>query len=64
MSKRLLPSFSFFQFFIEFDAVASQEQQEPDPSMNTRRLLEVKQRQKQEAMHSKDTQRLVTEIEC
>lgn len=33
MSKRLPPSFSFFQFFIEFDAVASQEQQEPDPSM-------------------------------
>ncbi len=28
-----------------------------------RRLLEVKQRQKEEAMHIEDTQRLVTEIE-
>ena len=28
-----------------------------------RRLLEVKQRQKEEAMHIEDTQRLVTDIE-
>ena len=28
-----------------------------------RRLLEIKQRQKEEAMHIEDTQRLVTEIE-
>jgi hypothetical protein len=28
-----------------------------------RRLLELKQRQKEEAMHIEDTQRLVTEIE-
>ncbi len=29
-----------------------------------RRLLEIKQRQKEEAMHIQDTQRLVTEMKC
>ena len=35
----------------------------PRDSDNLERLLQVKQRQKEEAMHIEDSQRLVTEIE-
>jgi hypothetical protein len=38
-------------------------QNAPRDAEKLRKLLEVKQRQKQEAMHIEDTQRLVTEIE-
>jgi hypothetical protein len=38
-------------------------QNAPRDADNLRRLLELKQRQKEEAMHIQDTQRLVTEIE-
>ena len=38
-------------------------QNAPRDADKLRRLLEIKQRQKDEAMHIKDTQRLVTEIE-
>jgi hypothetical protein len=38
-------------------------QNAPRDAAKLRRLLEVKQRQKEEAMHIEDTQRLVTEIE-
>ena len=38
-------------------------QNAPRDADKLRRLLEVKQRQKEEAMHIEDTQRLVTEIE-
>jgi hypothetical protein len=38
-------------------------QNAPTDADKLRRLLEVKQRQKEEAMYIEDTQRLVTEIE-
>ena len=38
-------------------------QNAPRDAAKLRRLLEVKQRQKEEAMHIEDKQRLVTEIE-
>jgi hypothetical protein len=38
-------------------------QNAPRDADKLRRLLEIKQRQKKEAMHIEDTQRLVTEIE-
>ena len=38
-------------------------QNAPRDADKLRKLLEVKQRQKEEAMHIEDTQRLVTEIE-
>jgi hypothetical protein len=38
-------------------------QNAPRDAAKLRRLLEVKQRQKEETMHIEDTQRLVTEIE-
>lgn len=38
-------------------------QNAPRDEDKLRRLLEVKQRQKEEAMHIEDTERLVTEIE-
>ena len=38
-------------------------QNAPRDAEKLRRLLEIKQRQKDEAMHIEDTQRLVTEIE-
>jgi methyl coenzyme M reductase beta subunit len=38
-------------------------QNAPRDADKLRRLLEIKQRQKEEAMHIEDTQRLVTEIE-
>jgi hypothetical protein len=38
-------------------------QNAPRDAAKLRRLLEMKQRQKDEAMHIEDTQRLVTEIE-
>ena len=38
-------------------------QNAPRNADKLRRLLEIKQRQKEEAMHIQDTQRLVTEIE-
>jgi hypothetical protein len=38
-------------------------QNAPRDADKLRRLLELKQRQKEEAMHIEDTQRLVTEIE-
>ena len=38
-------------------------QNAPRDAAKLRRLLEIKQRQKEEAMHIEDTQRLVTEIE-
>jgi hypothetical protein len=38
-------------------------QNAPRDADKLRRLLELKQREKQEAMHIEDTQRLVTEIE-
>jgi hypothetical protein len=38
-------------------------QNAPRDADKLRRLLEAKQRQKEEAMHIEDTQRLVTEIE-
>jgi hypothetical protein len=38
-------------------------QNAPRDADKLRRLLEVKQRQKEQAMHIEDTQRLVTEIE-
>ena len=38
-------------------------QNAPRDADKLRRLLEIKQRQKDEAMHIEDTQRLVTEIE-
>jgi hypothetical protein len=38
-------------------------QNAPRDADKLRRLLEVKQRQKEEALHIEDTQRLVTEIE-
>src|SRR5215216_1394303 len=38
-------------------------QNAPRDAEKLRRLLEIKQRQKEEAMHIEDTQRLVTEIE-
>ena len=38
-------------------------QNAPRDAEKLRRLLELKQREKQEAMHIEDTQRLVTEIE-
>jgi methyl coenzyme M reductase beta subunit len=38
-------------------------QNAPRDADKLRKLLEVKQRQKEEAMHIQDTQRLVTEIE-
>ena len=38
-------------------------QNAPRDAAKLRRLLELKQRQKEEAMHIQDTQRLVTEIE-
>jgi hypothetical protein len=38
-------------------------QNAPSDAEKLRRLLEIKQRQKDEAMHIEDTQRLVTEIE-
>ena len=38
-------------------------QNAPRDAAKLRRLLEIKQRQKDEAMHIEDTQRLVTEIE-
>jgi hypothetical protein len=38
-------------------------QNAPRDAAKLRRLLEVKQKQKKEAMHIEDTQRLVTEIE-
>jgi hypothetical protein len=38
-------------------------QNAPRDAAKLRKLLEVKQRQKEEAMHIEDTQRLVTEIE-
>jgi hypothetical protein len=38
-------------------------QNAPRDADELRRLLEIKQRQKDEAMHIEDTQRLVTEIE-
>jgi hypothetical protein len=38
-------------------------QNAPRDADKLRRLLELKQRQKEEAMHIQDTQRLVTEIE-
>ena len=38
-------------------------QNAPRDADKLRKLLEVKQRQKKEAMHIEDTQRLVTEIE-
>jgi hypothetical protein len=38
-------------------------QNAPRDADRLRRLLEIKQRQKEEAMHIEDTQRLVTEIE-
>ncbi|MDQ3838633.1 MAG: hypothetical protein M3297_05120 [Thermoproteota archaeon] len=38
-------------------------QNTPRDADKLRRLLEIKQRQKEEAMHIEDTQRLVTEIE-
>jgi hypothetical protein len=38
-------------------------QNAPRDAEKLRRLLEVKQRQKEEAMYIEDTQRLVTEIE-
>ena len=38
-------------------------QNAPRDADKLRRLLQIKQRQKEEAMHNEDTQRLVTEIE-
>jgi hypothetical protein len=38
-------------------------QNAPRDAAKLRKLLEIKQRQKEEAMHIEDTQRLVTEIE-
>jgi hypothetical protein len=38
-------------------------QNAPRDAAKLRKLLEVKQRQKEEAMHIEDTERLVTEIE-
>jgi hypothetical protein len=38
-------------------------QNAPRNADKLRRLLQIKQRQKEEAMHIEDTQRLVTEIE-
>jgi hypothetical protein len=38
-------------------------QNAPRDADKLRRLLEIKQRQKEQAMHTEDTQRLVTEIE-
>jgi hypothetical protein len=38
-------------------------QNAPRDTDKLRKLLELKQRQKEEAMHIQDTQRLVTEIE-
>jgi hypothetical protein len=38
-------------------------QNAPRDAAKLRRLLELKQRQKEEAMHIQDTERLVTEIE-
>jgi hypothetical protein len=60
-SKRRMGNYPLMKIHLELEIRTLQNA--PRDADKLRRLLEIRQRQKDEAMHIEDTQRLVTEIE-